>query len=69
MLLRGVSAKAIGEALGHTSVAFTMDIYSPIIKGIQEDTMDFLDGVLPKDIIENFNDNLTTKSEIIANNN
>ncbi|MBI4284146.1 MAG: tyrosine-type recombinase/integrase [Chloroflexi bacterium] len=31
MLLRGVSAKVISEALGHASVAFTMDVYSHII--------------------------------------
>jgi integrase len=47
-LLRGVSPKVISEALGHSSVAFTMDMYSHIIKGMQEDAMALLDEVLPK---------------------
>jgi integrase len=47
MLLRGVSAKVISEALGHSSVAFTMDVYSHIIEGMQEDAMKLLDEVLP----------------------
>ena len=47
MLLRGVSAKVISEALGHASVAFTMDVYSHIISGMQENAMALLDDVLP----------------------
>ena len=35
------------EALGHSSVAFTMDVYSHIIEGMQEDAMALLDEVLP----------------------
>jgi len=37
----------ISEALGHASVAFTMDTYSHIISGMQEDMMALLDDVLP----------------------
>jgi len=48
MLLRGAKSKVIAEALGHSSVAFTMDVYSHIIEGMQEDAMRLLDGVLPK---------------------
>jgi len=48
MLLRGAKAKVISEALGHSSVAFTMDVYSHIIEGMQQDAMMLLDGVLPK---------------------
>ena len=33
--------------LGHSPVAFTMDTYSHIIKGMQSDAMALLDGVLP----------------------
>jgi site-specific recombinase XerD len=33
ILLRGVAHKIISEALGHASVAFTMDTYSHIIGG------------------------------------
>jgi integrase len=47
MLLRGAKPKVISEALGHSSVAFTMDCYSHIISGMQEDAMALLDGVLP----------------------
>jgi len=47
MLLRGAKPKVISEALGHSSVAFTMDTYSHIIDGMQEDAMALLDGVLP----------------------
>jgi integrase len=47
MLLRGAKPKVISEALGHASVAFTMDTYSHIISGMQEDAMALLDEVLP----------------------
>ena len=47
MLLRGAKPKVISEALGHASVAFTMDVYSHIIEGMQEDAMALLDEVLP----------------------
>lgn len=46
-LLRGAKAKVISEALGHASVAFTMDTYSHIISGMQEDMMVLLDEVIP----------------------
>ena len=47
MLLRGAKPKVISEALGHSSVAFTMDVYSHIIDGMQSDAMALLDEVLP----------------------
>ena len=47
MLLRGAKPKVISEALGHRSVAFTMDVYSHIIEGMQSDAMALLDEVLP----------------------
>ena len=47
MLLRGAKPKVISEALGHSSIAFTMDTYSHIIEGMQEDAMALLDEVLP----------------------
>ncbi len=37
MLLRGAKPKVISEALGHSSAAFTMDVYSHIIEGMQSD--------------------------------
>ena len=50
MSLRGAKPKVISEALGHASVAFTMDTYSHIIEGMQEDAMALLDEVLPPGI-------------------
>jgi integrase len=47
MLSRGAKPKVISEALGHSSVAFTMDTYAHIISGMQEDAMLLLDEVLP----------------------
>jgi len=47
ILLRGAKPKVISEALGHSSVAFTMDVYSHIIEGMQSDAMSLLDEVLP----------------------
>jgi len=47
MLLRGAKPKVIPEALGHASVAFTTDVYSHIIEGMQSDAMALLDEVLP----------------------
>jgi integrase len=63
MLLRGVSPKVISEALGHASVAFTMDTYSHIIKGMQEDAMKLLDEILPNGIVSKINAELTQISK------
>ena len=49
-LLRGAKPKVISEALGHASVAFTLDVYSHIIGGMQEDVMALLDEVLPSGV-------------------
>lgn len=51
MLLRGAKPKVISKALGHASVAFTMDVYSHIISGMQEDAMALLDEVLPSGVV------------------
>ena len=47
MLLSGAQPKVVSEALGHSSVAFTMDVYSHILPDMQEDAMALLDEVLP----------------------
>ena len=59
MLLHGAKPKVISEALGHSSVAFTMDVYSHIIEGMQEDAMALLDEVLPAGVSQKNNANLT----------
>ncbi|MFC2062536.1 tyrosine-type recombinase/integrase [Chloroflexota bacterium] len=59
MLLRGAKPKVISEALGHSSVGFTLDVYSHIIEGMQSDAMALLDEVLPAGVSQNNNANLT----------
>lgn len=60
MFLRGAKPKVISEALGHSSVAFTMDTYSHIIEGMQSDAMALLDEVIPAGVsTKNDNANLT----------
>ena len=53
MFLHGASPKVISEALGHASVAFTMDTYSHIIDGMQQDAMNLLNDVLPDGCLKN----------------
>jgi integrase len=72
MLLRGAKPKVISEALGHSSVAFTMDCYSHIIEGMQEDAMALLDEVLPlgKNGVKNkINAKLTPTVDIMSRQN
>ena len=69
MLLRGAKPKVISEALGHASVAFTMDVYSHIIQGMQSEAMALLDEVLPSGVNGKTNDNLTTIADIKASKN
>ena len=52
--LRGGKPRVISEASGHSSVAFTMDVYSHIIDGMQSDAVALLDEVLPADVNNNF---------------
>ena len=69
MLLRGAKPKVISEALGHASVAFTMDVYSHIIEGMQSDAMALLDEVLPvgkNRVSQKSNANLTPIVNIMA---
>ena len=47
MLMKGAPAKVISECLGHASVAFTMDVYSHLLQGMQRDAMNLLDEALP----------------------
>lgn len=72
MLLRGAKPKVISEALGHASVAFTMDVYSHIIEGMQQDAMALLDEVLPEGqngVSEKINTNLTPAHSIMLSRN
>jgi integrase len=51
MLMKGAPAKVISEALGHASVAFTMDTYSHLLGGMQKDSMKLLDEALPSGVV------------------
>jgi len=47
MLVAGVHPKIVSEALGHSTVAITLDIYSHVTPGLQEAAAKQLDCVLP----------------------
>ena len=47
LMLLSTKPKVISEAIGHSSVAFTLDVYSHIIEGMQSEAMSLLDEVLP----------------------
>ena len=61
MLLRGAKPKVISEALGHSSLAFTLDGYSHIIERMQSEAMALLDEVLPAGSNGKINDKFTTE--------
>ncbi len=65
MLMRGAKPKVISEALGHASVGFTMDVYSHIIEGMQQDAMALLDEVLPEGVFQKNNANLTPTAPVM----
>jgi integrase len=46
MLLAGVHPKIVSERLGHAYIAITLDIYSHVIEGMQEEAVEALDPVL-----------------------
>ena len=66
MLLRGAKPKVISEALGHSNVGFTLDVYSHIIEGVQSDALALLDEVLPVGVSQQNNANLTLKIDIMS---
>lgn len=46
MLQDGVSVKVVSEALGHTSVAFTMDVYAHVLPSMTQEAATAMDRVL-----------------------
>ena len=52
MLLAGIHPKIVSEALGHSSVAFTLDVYSHLVPGLQEAAGKRLDEILEPRLIE-----------------
>jgi integrase len=72
MFLRVAKPKVISEAPGHSSVAFTMDTYSHIIEGMQQDAMALLDEVIPagkNGVFQKNNANLTPIVDITLSKN
>jgi len=55
MLLAGIHPKIVSEMLGHSSVAFTLDVYSHVIKGLGQVAMRRLDEVLQPELAETQN--------------
>jgi len=53
MLLAGIHPKIVSEALGHSSVAFTLDTYSHVVPSIQKAAAKRLDEVLEPELMEN----------------
>jgi integrase len=47
MMAAGVHPKIVSEALGHSTVAITLDTYSHVTPGLQEAAAQQLDSVLP----------------------
>ncbi len=53
MLLADICPKIVSEALGHSSVAFTLDLYSHVVPSIQKAAAKRLDEVLEPELMEN----------------
>lgn len=45
MLRAGVNVKAISERLGHASSAITLDTYSHVMPGMQEEAAERIEGL------------------------
>lgn len=52
MLLAGIHPKIVSEMLGHSSVAFTLDVYSHVIDGLQKAAVKRLDEVLRPEVTD-----------------
>ena len=55
MLLGGIHPKIVSEMLGHASVAFTLDVYSHVIPGMQKAAMRRLDEMLHPEVADDQN--------------
>ena len=45
-LTAGVNPKIVSERLGHSSIAVTMDVYSHVLPGMQEEAAQAVEGLL-----------------------
>ena len=55
MLLAGIYLKIVSEMLGHSSIAFTLDVYSHVVGGLQKAAMQRLDEVLLPELADSEN--------------
>lgn len=46
LLASGVNAKVVSERLGHSTISVTMDLYSRVAPGIQEDAAERLERAI-----------------------
>ena len=46
LLRQGVNAKVVSERLGHSAVGFTLDVYSHVLPGMQDDAARRIDAAL-----------------------
>jgi len=46
LIAQGVNIKAIGELLGHSSVAFTLQVYGHLLEEAKRETADKMDSAL-----------------------
>jgi len=46
MLKQGVSAKVVRERLGHSDITLTLDTYSYLLPGIQEEAAERMDEII-----------------------
>ena len=49
MLKAGVHPKVVSERLGHASIGITLDIYSHVLPGIQEEAAEKFDRIFEPD--------------------
>jgi integrase len=47
MLLQGVHPKVVSERLGHSSIGITLDTYSHVLPGMQEEAAEAFDELFP----------------------
>ena len=45
LLIKGVHPKVVADMLGHSSVAVTLDVYSHVLEGLQEEAVAALNEV------------------------
>ncbi|MCE5311457.1 MAG: site-specific integrase [Acidobacteriales bacterium] len=50
LLKAGISAKVVSERLGHSSVGITLDVYSHVLPGMQEEAAARIDAALRKEM-------------------